>query len=276
MTHGIDIPATPLAEARLPLQKYLAVAAISLRLRLAERGALWGRIVFYFIILLIYSRLWQAVLSGGAGTEHGPAGNLWYLAVTEWIILAQPPTYLEIERDVRSGDIAYLLARPMSYVGSKLAAAGGELALRLVVLCAAGLTFGRLFSGQWPSAEGLALAGLVGLAASAVHALGLAAVGLSAFWVHDTTGVYLIWQKLNFILGGLMLPLSIYPPWLRTVADYSPFPALLYGPGSLVLDPDPGRALRLLVELAAWAVLAALAVLGLERRGRRILDIHGG
>jgi ABC-2 type transport system permease protein len=177
---------------------------------------------------------------------------------------------------VRNGDIAYMLARPMSYVGSKLAGAGAELGLRLVVLGAAGLAFARFFSGQWPSAEGLLLAAVVGAAASVVQLLSLTAIGLSAFWVHECTSVYLIWQKLNFILGGLMLPLSIYPDWLRRVADWSPFPALLYGAGSLVLAPDPERALHLLLELGGWGALGVCIVLGLERRGRRILDIHGG
>jgi len=277
MTQGMNLEArSQLAELRLPLQKYLAVAALSLRLRLAERAALWGRIVFYFVILMIYSRLWQAVLAGGSGLDHGASGNVWYLAVTEWIILAQPPIYLAIESDVRNGDIAYLLARPMSYVGSKLAEAAADLVLRLIVLGAAGMTFARFFSGQWPSAEGLLLAAMVGAAASVVQLLSLAAIGLSAFWVHECTGIYLIWQKCNFILGGLMLPLSIYPDWLRTLAGWSPFPALLYGAGSLVMAPDPERALHLLLEIAGWGALGVGVVLGLERRGRRILDIHGG
>jgi len=277
MTHEIDLEArSGPGELRLPLQKYLAVAALSLRLCLAEGAALWGRVVFYFVILMIYSRLWQAVLTGGSGMNHGAGDNVWYLAVTEWIILAQPPIYLAIEADVRNGDIAYLLARPMSYVGSKLAAASADLALRLVVLGAAGITFARFFSGQWPSAEGLLLAAVVGAAASLVQLLGLTAVGLSAFWVHECTGIYLIWQKCNFILGGLMLPLSIYPHWLRSVTDWSPFPALLYGAGSLVMAPDPARALHLLLELCGWGALGVCIVLGLERRGRRILDIHGG
>ena len=277
MTPEIDLAArSQPSELRLPLRKYLAVAALALRLRLAEGAALWGRVVFYFVILMIYSRLWQAVLAGAAGLDHGASENVWYLAITEWIILAQPPIYLAIESDVRNGDIAYLLARPMSYVGSKLAAAGAELVLRLVVLGVAGLAFARFFSGRWPSAEGLLLAATVGAAASVVQLLGLTAIGLSAFWVHECTGVYLIWQKCNFILGGLMLPLSIYPHWLRALADVSPFPALLYGAGSLVMAPDPGRALHLLLQLACWGALGVGIVLGLERRGRRILDIHGG
>ena len=48
--------------------------------------------------------------------------------------------------------------------------------------------------------------------------LSTAAIGLSAFWIVDTSPVYWIWQKLAFVLGGLLLPLELYPDWLRALA----------------------------------------------------------
>ena len=69
--------------------KYLSIVALSARQRLQERAALWGRILFYFLILLIFSRLWQALLSG-EGAAARPASYVWYLAVTEWIMISQP------------------------------------------------------------------------------------------------------------------------------------------------------------------------------------------
>jgi ABC-2 type transport system permease protein len=278
MMHEIATAPRDAARGRSRLDKYVAFAVLSFRQRVTERAAVWGRVLFYFIILLTFASLWEALLTGGGASGRGEraAENIWYLAVTEWVMLSQPALYLEIETDVRNGDVAYLLARPASYVGSKLAAAAGDLALRLVVLGPAGLCLGRLFSGVWPSAEGLLLAALVGLVASGILLLSYAAVGLAAFWVHDCTSIYLVWQKLLFVLGGLLLPLDIYPPWLRTLADHSPFPALLYGAGSLVMNPDPARALRLALELLLWGLAFLLIVLALERRGRRAINLYGG
>jgi ABC-2 type transport system permease protein len=264
--------------------KYGAVALLSFRQRLEERGALYGRMMFYFVILLTYSRLWQAVLgssdpSGGApaqGAGQSAASYVWYLAVTEWIVLSQPMTWQDIESDVQSGDVAYQLSRPISYAGARAAEACGDLALRMIVLGACGLAFARLLSGEWPNGQGLLLAALVAPFACVVLMLAHLAIGLSAFWVHDCNSVYLIWQKLMFVLGGLMLPLAIYPDWFRTVASYTPFAALLFGPGRLVMAPDPALAIRLLVQLLGWGALAALIVVGLERKGRRSITLHGG
>jgi ABC-2 type transport system permease protein len=266
------------------LGKYAAVASLSFRQRLEERAALYGRVIFYFIILLTYSRLWQAVFgdSGGAGSSvpiqggQNAASYVWYLAVTEWIVLSQPTIWQDIEADVRSGDVAYQLSRPISYAGVRLAEACGDLGLRMLVLGASGLVFARLLSGEWPSTQGLELAVPVAVLASVVLLLAHLAIGLSAFWIDDCTSVYLVWQKLMFVLGGLMLPLAIYPDWFRTFASYTPFAAILFGPGRLVMEPDVWLALRLTLELPGWGALAALVVVGLERRGRRNITLHGG
>jgi ABC-2 type transport system permease protein len=273
---------------RRGLDKYVAIAALSFRQRLDDRAVLLGRVMFYAIILAIYSRLWRAALGGSGalalgdgaqgdgGLGQSPGSYVWYLAVTEWIILAQPSLYLEIEADVRNGDVAYQLSRPLSYVGAKLSAALGELALRWLVLGASGLALGRLFSGEWPNPEGLVGALLVGSLAGLVMLLAYAAIGLAAFWIHDVTPIFLIWQKLTFVLGGLMLPISIYPAWLRVVAEHTPFAALLYGPGQLVVQGGADDVLRLSLTLAAWGALFLMIVVWLERRARRNVCLHGG
>jgi ABC-2 type transport system permease protein len=78
------------------------------------------------------------------------------------------------------------------------------------------------------------------------------------------------------VLGGLMLPIGIYPDWLRVVAERSPFSALLYGPGRLVVEGGADSAPRLALTLAAWGAVFLAVVLLLERRARRQLCLHGG
>ena len=64
--------------------------------------------LFYGIIMLVFSRLWIVVIESGALPEDRLAELLWYLAVTEWVVLSLPLIHLQIEADVRRGDIAYL------------------------------------------------------------------------------------------------------------------------------------------------------------------------
>jgi ABC-2 type transport system permease protein len=265
------------ARRRRSVAKYLAIASASARRALAERAAIAGRVAFMGVILFIFSRVWQAVLASGSIPGAGPAELIWYLAVTESCVLSVPPLFLAIEAEVRSGDVACRLVRPVSYVGAQLAEALGETALRLCVLGPAGALFAALLAGGLPAdPRGLLLALLLAPAASVLAVLSTAAIGLSAFWIVDTSPIYWIWQKLAFVLGGLLLPLELYPDWLRALARFSPFPAMLWGPGRNAFGFAPLAALETLVELVVWSALSCALLAWMSRRGRARLVVSGG
>jgi hypothetical protein len=112
-----------------------------------------------------------------------------------------PAGVLAIESEVRLGDSACRMARPGRLRGC------------------AGLRGGRRRCCAWPCWAGgravrlafgqrLAPRTRAGLFAGASLALGgaiailfMTAIGLSAFWVVDTPSVFLVWQKLVFVLG---------------------------------------------------------------------------
>ncbi len=74
-----------------------------------------------------------------------------------------------------------------------------------------------------------------GLAASALVTAWYLGIGLLAFWLQDVAPVYWVWQKLMFVLGGLMLPLELYPVFIQRAAAFTPFPTLLAAPASFML-----------------------------------------
>jgi ABC-2 type transport system permease protein len=257
--------------------KYAALLGVALRQGLTERGALLGRVAFYAVILLVFSRLWQVVLAHGAVAGAGPVELLWYLALTEWVMLALPPLHLRIEADVRSGDIACHLPRPVSYLGARLAEAAGDWLLRALTLGIAGVALAWALSGAWPAdSRGLLLALPLGLLAGLVGLVFHALIGLSAVWLQDVSPVFWVWQKLAFALGGLILPLEIYPAWLRTVAGWTPFSALMHGTGRMAFGLDPAFAAEVAGRLVIWGALSALLLGCFYRRGLRVLDVNGG
>jgi ABC-2 type transport system permease protein len=266
-----------MSAARRTLAKYLAIARASAQRALAERAAIAGRVAFLGVILFIFSRVWQAVLASGPIPGAGRAELIWYLAVTEWCVLSVPPVFLAIEAEVRSGDVACRLVRPVSYVGAQLAEALGETALRLLVLGPAGVLFAALLAGGLPAdPRGLLLALVLGPLASALAVLSMAAIGLSAFWIVDTSPIYWVWQKLMFVLGGLLLPLELYPDWLRALARLSPFPAMLWGPGRSAFGFAAGAALETFLELVVWSALVGALLAWMSRRARARLVVNGG
>jgi ABC-2 type transport system permease protein len=202
---------------------------------------------------------------------------LWYLAVTEWIVLSGPLIHLQIERDVQRGEIATLLPRPMSYLGFRLAESTGELLLRASVMAAGGGVFAWLLAGGLPGdPRGLLVALPLGIFAGLVVLAMHAAIGLTSVWLTDSAPVYWVWQKSAFILGGLMLPLEVYPEWLRKIAAVTPFAALLNGPGRMTFGWQPALALEVALQLLFWSIASAAFLIWVYGRARRRLEVTGG
>jgi ABC-2 type transport system permease protein len=101
-------------------------------------------------------------------------------------------------------------------------------------------------------------------------------LGLTAFWLGDISPVYWIWQKLTFVLGGLLLPLPLYPDLVVRIARLTPFPALLTGPASFLLDRPFFDAWTLALALLGWSVVAAAIAAAMFRRVTRNLQLNGG
>ena len=258
------------------LRKYAAFARIAFVQACAERGDLYGRALFFVVILGVFTALWRAVAEAGMPLQAEQHQLVWYLAVTEWVLLSAPTRHLEIQEDVRRGDVAYQLSRPVSYPRATLAQCLGMLLVRAPVLGAVAFGCAFAFTGRVPEPRAFWFAVPFGLLASAVLAELYVALGLLSFWLTDATPLYWVAGKLVFILGGLMLPLELYPRWLQLLAACTPFPSLLSGPAGFVLSSHGMSALSLALHLLFWACALFGLVELLFWRATRALQLSGG
>jgi len=281
ITGRAPLPIAPSTTARGDwrprLRKYASVARIAMQRELATGATFVGRLALYGVLLLIFSKLWQVVGERSSLTPASARDILWYLAVTEWIVLSGPFIHLQIMQDVQRGDITTYLPRPMSYLGFRLAENAGVFLLQATAMAAGGFVFAWLLAGGLPdNPRGLILALPLGLLAGYVVLAMHAAIGLTSVWITDSSPVYWIWQKCAFILGGLMLPLEVYPAWLRNIALLSPFAALLNGPGRMAFGWQPELALEIALQLVFWAVVSTATLVWVYGRARRALEVSGG
>jgi viologen exporter family transport system permease protein len=258
------------------LTKYTAFSRIAATLARRERGELYGRVAFFAVILGVFSSLWRAVAEAGMPVAADAGSLVWYLAVTEWIVLSAPPIHLEIQETIRRGDVVYQLGRPASYVMAEFAASLGSLAVRAPLLGLTAFVCAFVFTGTIPPLSALVCVVPFGLVAMALMTALYLWIGLLAFWLQDVSPVYWVWQKLMFVLGGLMLPLALYPAFVQTLAAVTPFPSLLSGPASFMLQDgavNPGALAR---SLTIWCAVTAGAVWWTFRRSTAALTVNGG
>lgn len=238
---------------------------------LAAWPVLAGRCLFYVLLLVVLSALWDKVaaerLPGTLASTLPPGGFALYIGVTEWITLALPAIHLRLEDDIRGGGLEPHLLRPKPYLVQRLSQAAGEMTVRMTALGATALAVLAL-SGRAPPPPGtFAVLPLLGALAAIVGLLLYTLAGLAAFWARRTMPFQLVIQKLMFLLGGLFAPISLYPAWLRRIGEASPFSAHLYWAGVQALHPSAAQAVRGLGWQLVWVVVLGLACAALWRAG---------
>jgi viologen exporter family transport system permease protein len=258
------------------IARYSAFSRIAATQARRERNELYGRMAFFVVILGVFSSLWRAVAEAGMPVAADPKSLVWYLAATEWILLSAPPIHIEIQEAVRRGDVVYRLGHPVSYVAAEYASGLGLLAVRAPFLGLTAFVCAFAFTRWTPPPAALLVVVPFGFVASALITALYLAIGLLAFWLQDVAPVYWVWQKLMFVLGGLMLPLELYPAFVQRAARFTPFPSLLAAPASFVLGTHPVTPGALAGRLAAWSVVTALGVTWIFRRAVSRLTINGG
>jgi ABC-2 type transport system permease protein len=256
--------------------KYAAFSRAAIARGRHERGDLAGRVAFFTVILGVFSSLWTA--AGEAGLPLGADAKqlLWYLAVTEWIALSTPQIHLDIQETIRGGDVVYRLGRPASFVLGELATGLGLLAVRLPVLGLTAFVCASWLTGWVPPPAALAVVLPFGIVAAVILTSLHVWIGLLAFWLQDVSPVYWVCQKLLFVLGGMMLPLHLYPVAVQRLAALTPFSVLLAAPASFVMGAGAMAPGTLAIRLAIWCALIAAGMRWTFRRAAANLMINGG
>jgi len=262
-----------------PAECMLALLRIGAAATLSGRTVLLGRAIFYLVVVALLAAFWNLVAAERLPDTLAsllPVGGLAaYVAVTEWIVLSVPSIHLRMEDDIRSGAVEAYLLRPSSYPLLRIAETSGGMLVRLGVLGVAGIV-ASILMGRAAIASTIWLSvAVLGVLGGVVGILLYALVGLCAFWVRRTMPIYLCVQKSSFLLGGLLAPLTLYPDWLREIAEASPFAAQLYWPAAGVIAPGMATAWRALMMETLWIVVLAVLVALLWRAGLRRLLRQG-
>lgn len=261
-------------------RKYAVAFRVSVANQLAYPGAVWTRSLFLLLIMFIFSSLWHTTYAEtGAHTlgDFTLPQMLWYLAITESIILSRPRETLRLDEEIRTGSFAYALARPFSFVLYRFAESMGERVVRLGLNLLIGLPLAWLFAGRpgvtW---TGLAAASIALVLGVSIDYLLVLIVQTLAFWVENTASLLFIYERFLMILGGMLLPLSLFPAGIATVARFLPFAAIISGPAQTAVAYDAGEFSALLVRQGVSLVCVALLASVVFRHGVRRTETNGG
>ncbi len=263
-------------------RKTWAVLRITLASRFAYLGEIVMRTMFLVIILFIFTQLWNATDASAGGVEaltgFSVAQMIWYLVFSEAIVMSTSPAmHQEVDREVKSGDIAYRLARPLAYPLYHFGAVQGERWLRFGLNLVIGVVVALIVVGPIPLAPLSVLAALItAVFAFVVDFLISFTISTLSFWFEDTDGLHLLYSRSLMILGGLLIPLDAYPDWLGRIARALPFQYLLYQPARLFVASSPDGFLHIVGVQVLLGLTVLAPMLLLYRLGLRRVAANGG
>ena len=262
------------------LRKYVAVLQVSIANNLAYIMEVLFRSLFMIAVVFILSQLWKTTFSSrGAKLISGFSINtmIWYLICAETIALSLPALTRRIDLEVRSGQLAYLLGRPCSYIFYNFAQYLGERLVRLLLNALVGMTLGLLVAGvpDW-NWIGLLACPLAIFLAVCIDFVAYFSIGLLAFWTEETQSFVLVFNRLTLVLGGVLAPLEIFPQPLRSIAQALPFSAILYGPARTLVHFEGDRFALLLIQQGVTLAIGSVILLLMYSVAIRRVTLNGG
>jgi ABC-2 type transport system permease protein len=264
--------------ARTTSERWPVVALASAARRVSrERGTLVVTLGFYAVVATTIATLWRtAAHASPTGTVAGYDARqfAWYLTISEAVTIALNQRLIEdIGVEIANGSIAVELLRPVSVLGLRVANEIGRCLPRLLGCVALGMVLATVMEGGPPHLGALALALPATVLAVTCNLVAQHLFAAAAFWVRDARSTWFLYQKLVFILGGMLIPLQVMPHALHAVASWLPFMAMAYVPARLAsghVEP------QLLLVQAAWIVVLSAGAVAVFAAGERRLQVVGG
>jgi ABC-2 type transport system permease protein len=228
------------------------------------------------ILPLILMGVWSRASEGGAFVLGPVEFVRYFLAVFVVRQLTVVWVIWEFEDSVVRGTLSPLLLMPIDpgwrHALGHVTERAARLPFMLVVL---GVGFLLYPEALWvPDAKHLGLGLAATAVALAVRFIMQYAVAMLCFWSERASSVEEVWYLFFLFLSGMVAPLDVFPPAVRRIAEFTPFPHMLYLPAQLLVGKDPPLGKPALV-LAAWGAASFVVYRVLWHRGLRRYSAMG-
>jgi ABC-2 type transport system permease protein len=262
------------------LRKYWQISKITMSNSLVYFWNFLSKNMFFVLIMFIYLMLWKNVYGQKGSTIVGLTINqmIWYLIVAELVTLSRTDIHLQVNDDVKSGNIAYLLSKPYNYVMYCFSYFVGEVGVKLLTNGIIGIIIGLVYVGSLKNFNFvyLPLILLSLILGCSINFFIYITLALTSFWFEDNTAFFWIYSKLIFTLGGMLMPIELFPKWLQKLSHYLPFSYVTYVPARLTVDFSLMNFCQQFIVQILYLVLFFILAMSLYRKGARNLNVNGG
>ena len=267
---------------RATARVYWRLLAAGFRRRSAYRLAALGGLVANLTFGLLKVAILFAAVRAAGGELHGyTTGSMsTYVWLSQGLLGAVSlDGRSDLALRVKSGQVAVDFLRPVDLQAATVADETGAALFSVLPRGLPSVLLGAVTVGlQLPANPVFYLLGAVSVVAGVVTSMATVyVIAVAGFWLVETRGLQILYMLASGFLGGLYVPITLFPRWLLTIATATPFPSMMMYPID-VLSGHGGVRYAAGLVLIQFAWLAGVAAVGqwLTRAGRRRLEVQGG
>lgn len=280
-SHYLDRQAADRGARCMPWRKYVVIYRSVLLENLQYAANIAMGFFGYAVFIYTFIKLWEYMYQtpGELIAGYTKEQMIWYVMMTEMIWFGSNAASVarEVSRDIRGGNIAYLINKPYHYTGYVPAKYTGEWSVRLPMYAALAAVIGAVMVGAIPrfspaAVPAMALCVVLGLTINAVFKL---CISLFSFWIEDTAPFQWLYDKLLLVVGTIF-PVEIFPEILQPLFKLTPIYTVCYGPAKLIVDFSPEKCVEILAAQAVYLAAGLGLMFLIYRKGVKKLYVNGG
>ena len=262
--------------------KYGAVFLSRLKNLAEYRVNFWLKLIRPLIMTGAVASLWLVLFRVSGKDMIGGftrSSFIIYLLTIRFIAVFSPGGACigEMNEEIRTGNLAMRLVRPAHYLAwlffrnLPVPLVSGVAGLTLVTV------FARMIGASVPTGFSAVLFVVSVIAAIITQYAIFQGLGILSFWIYDVFPLERFYRTIHGLLGGEMVPLTIFGSAVQGVLQFLPFASLAFIPGGIYTGIFSRRTAAMLVASQYfWAVVLWLLVLWGYKRGLRKFEAQGG
>jgi ABC-2 type transport system permease protein len=176
----------------------------------------------------------------------------------------------DFEREVIEGRLSFRLLQPLDPVWYHVSRHIAEKMTRFPLAVLLTVLFFFLYpQAIWlPSLSNILLALIAIVMSFSLGFLIQYTFSMFAFWTERASAIQQFWFLFFIFLSGVVAPLEVFPPLVREIVDWTPFPYLIHFPAALLVGL-PVNIIKSGLIMMGWGIIFFLANRWLWRRGLR-------
>ncbi|RCJ32481.1 ABC transporter permease [Nostoc minutum NIES-26] len=264
---------------------FVARFALLLQYRTAALAGVATQLFWGFVKVMVLEAFFTHATSTQPMTFREAVGYVWLgqaflMAIVPW------SGDREIQELIRSGAVGYDLLRPTDlynfWFTRALALRTAPLILRAIPLLSVAIFILPLLGSERSLAFPPSFASLIAFIVSFIGAILLSSaltmlLTVSMMWTISGEGINSVLPTFIIIFSGMIVPLPLFPDWIKPILNALPFSGLLDQPFRLFTgNLLPNALFNVLLHQTFWIVVIIILGRVLVKRGVRKLVIQGG